>query len=207
MPTKLLYKENNENLPIVEQPPETLIGFCKESPVEVLERVSKTHNIYFYKQLYAPVDRNLRDSLDVLIIKEAKDGLTDKITKSITDFDLSNAKAKLLKPRTKKTYRNALRECIEQYLILIEKAKPNLPNLIIEPLENNKPKPFNPETNNYLLRRERIKDPILDAYISQLIEVAKVTLKIKNPDVEDLKDIYRIKNKTYRTYPVISGLK
>jgi len=197
MPTKLLYKENNENLPIVEQPPETPIGFCKESPIEVLEMVFETHNIYFYKKLYAPVDRNLRDSSDVLIIKEAKDGLTDKITKSITDFDLSNAEAKPLKPRTEKTYRNALRECIEQYLILIEKAKPNLPNLKIEPLENHKLKPFNPETDNYLLRRERIEDPILEAYISQLFDVAKVALKIKNPSVEYLKGIYGMKNKNF----------
>jgi len=195
MPTKLLYKENDENLPIVEQPPETPIGFCKEPPIEVLERVFKTHNIYFYKRLYAPVDRNLRGSKDVLIIKEAKDSLTDKITKRITDFDLSRAEAKLLKPRTEETYRNALRECIEQYLILIEKEEPNLPNLIIEPLENHKSKPFNPEMDNYLLRRERIEDPRLEEYISQLIEVVKVTLKIKNPDVEDLKEIYGIKNK------------
>lgn len=194
MPTKLLYKENNENLSIVEQPPETPIGLCKESPIKVLERVFKTHNIYFYKRLYAPVDRNLRGSPDVLIIKKAKDSPIDKITKSITNFDLSRAKAELLKPRIEKIYRNALKECIEQYLIsTVEEKEPDLPNLIIEPPENHKPEPFNPERDNYLLRRERIEDPILEEYISQLIEVAKVTLKIKNPSVEDLKEIYGIK--------------
>ena len=193
MPTKLLYKENNENLPIVEQPPETLIGFCKEPPVEVLERVSKTHNTYFYKQLYAPVDRNLRGSSGVLIIKKAEDNPIDKITTSIANLDLGMAKAKLLKPRTEKTYRNALRECIEQYLVLVEKKEPNLPNLIVEPTENHKPNPFNPEKDNYLLTRERIKDPNLEKYILQLFEVAKVTLKIKNPNVEDLKEICGMK--------------
>lgn len=96
-----------------------LIGYCEESPKEVLKTVYKTHYIYNYKDVYRPVDCAYPNNSLGLVINEIDE---DRIKSmgiaslgSVSDLNLDIAKGKDLK-RDEDTYRDALESARRWYL-------------------------------------------------------------------------------------------
>ena len=91
--------------------PQILIGYCEESPVEVLEKVFKTHFIYRYRDTYRPIDYNYPNNVLGLVINEIKEDVLDSMgiakLKSVDSLDLDIAKEKELK-RDIRTFEHAL---------------------------------------------------------------------------------------------------
>lgn len=96
-----------------------LIGYCKESPVEVLRYVKDNYYIYHYKSIYRPVDDNYPNNVMGLVISEAKDlninGTNVTVNSSIKDLDLSIAYDRSL-CRTISTYKEAIDTAIRWHL-------------------------------------------------------------------------------------------
>ncbi len=144
-----------------------LIGYCKESPVKVLQAVYQTHAIHSFKHLPRPVDFAFPNNCSGLDIFEGEAPAGTSITGLLKDLDLSRGIVKLAAPRTEQTYRVALKNIIEQCFV----------NHIIN--------------TNYLDTRNQRKDRTLERYIPPILEVAHVTLGIEKPTVRDLKKILR----------------
>ncbi len=147
--------------------PEKLIGYCINSPLEVLERVYTTHVIHKYRGIYRPVDWSYPNNVLGLVLNTGIAPSGTVIVGNVNDLDLSRAIAELKSPRTEQTYREALIAAIESCF-------------------------DNPVTRtNYLDTRDQKRDKDLERRIQLLLEVAHVTLRIKEPTVEDLKLILR----------------
>ena len=149
--------------------PKELIGYCKESPLEVLQGVFQTHAIHHYKDLYRPVD--FRANISGLEIVESGPPAGTSITGTIKDLDLSRGEEEFSSPRTKQIYCQSLELAIEWHL-----------NGLGEEL-------------NYLDIRNQKRKKHLEVYVRQLLEVAQITLGIKNPTVKDLKQVLREETK------------
>jgi hypothetical protein len=71
---------------------EVLIGYCNEQPIEVLEKLIKTHCIYSYRTSYCRPIEEYPSNCNGLVIKDynAEDekqyGLDITITRSINDY-------------------------------------------------------------------------------------------------------------------------
>ena len=91
-----------------------LLGYCKESPVEVLQKVYKKYNIYYYEDLYRPVDYRFPNNVEGLVIEGVKefniDGCEIKITGTIKNINLSRAYHEKVE-RNKNTFEYALEQC------------------------------------------------------------------------------------------------
>lgn len=159
MSSKILYKESWKKS-------DNIIGFCKESPIDVLRRVYKTHSIHSYRGIYRPVDVNSPNNLSGLVIEDIP--IKISVTRSIDGLDLDVAEVGLDSPRTENTYRNALKGAISWHL---DEFK-------------------NGNVENYLYTRERRRDREKEKHIHPLLEIAEVTLDIEKPMIEDLKAIY-----------------
>ena len=72
--------------------PRKLIGYCKESPGEVLQYVMFKYDIYDYKGLYRPIDYTYPNNVMGLCISEF-DRNDAIVIKSIKDMDLNIALA------------------------------------------------------------------------------------------------------------------
>ena len=70
-----------------------LLGYCKESPQEVLQHILLTHDVYHYKDLYRPIDYDFPNNVLGLVITEFNRPDLE-IIGSLTDIDLSCAKTK-----------------------------------------------------------------------------------------------------------------
>ena len=147
--------------------PQELIGFCKESPVEVLRKVFQNHYINHYEIIYRPVDRSPPNNHSGLLIIDGEAPAGTKITGSLKDLDLERAKARLASPRTALTYVTALKEAIIFHLGAYCVEDPR----------------------NYLDAREEKTIKHMEIYIPPLLQIAQVTLGIENPTVKDLKII------------------
>ena len=85
-----------------------LLGYCKESPQEVLEKVLLTHDVYLYKELYRPIDYDYPNNVEGLIINEfSRNDL--EITGNFKDLNLYNAETK--HNRTKETILDSFEKC------------------------------------------------------------------------------------------------
>jgi len=97
--------------------PKRLIGYCIESPIEVLEKVLWTHDVYHYKELYRPIDNSFPNNVAGLHISEVnnediqKSGLSITITGNLKDLNLSQALTK--STRTKETIIKSFELCKE----------------------------------------------------------------------------------------------
>lgn len=74
--------------------PTVLIGYCRETPFEVLKSVLFTHDVYTYLGLYRPIDYSYPNNVSGLVISEFNDGNGITITGELYELDLSRAKAK-----------------------------------------------------------------------------------------------------------------
>lgn len=94
--------------------PEKLIGYCKEEPKEVLEKVYQKYYIYHYKNLYRPVDYDFPNNCSGLVIREADNNTVPgcTITGCLEDLDLSIAYNEELS-RTKETYKEGIESAIK----------------------------------------------------------------------------------------------
>ncbi|WP_064199085.1 hypothetical protein [Brevibacillus brevis] len=81
-----------------------LIGIVKESPIEVLKTVYMTHSIYFYRDLYRPVDYSFPNNVEGLKITE-----TDEHPSMTIDEMLEKSKGALTRnARNEKVYTEAI---------------------------------------------------------------------------------------------------
>lgn len=167
MPTEILYQTWSGGSGVGD--PRELIGYCKESPPDVLQEIFQTHAIHNFKNLYRPVDWDYPNNCSGLILIESEAPAGTSITGTLKDLDLSRGRVELDSPRTEETYKHALKAAIEWHLDDYRGE----------------------QTTNYLDTRDQEKDERLERYITQLLEVAQVTLGIKEPTVEDLKRVLR----------------
>ena len=167
MPTKISYKTAGMGSGAGD--PIELVGYCKESPPEVLQVVFETHAIHHFRELYRPVDWAFPNNCSGLNIVEEEAPTGTSITANVRDLDLSRGRVKLDAPRTEETYRYALKRAIEWHLDDYRGE----------------------QTTNYLDTMEQEKDDRSELCILQLIEVAQVTLGIQEPTVEDLRRVLR----------------
>src|SRR3989344_7609628 len=84
--------------PRTDEPDGWLLGYCTESPQEVLRRVFENYVIHRYKGLLCPIDRDARNRYGPsmhwgLIISTASTPSGTEIIGSIEDLDLSPARA------------------------------------------------------------------------------------------------------------------
>ena len=88
--------------------PKYLLGYCKESPQEVLEQILLTHDVYHYKELYRPIDWDYPNNVEGLIINEfSRNDL--EVTGDFKDLDLHRAETK--HNRTKQTILDSFELC------------------------------------------------------------------------------------------------
>jgi hypothetical protein len=88
--------------------PTEVLGYCKESPQEILEQILWTHDVYHYKDLYRPIDYGFPNNVEGLVINEfnRKDL---EIKGNFKDIDLSRAKTR--NKRTKETIKESFERC------------------------------------------------------------------------------------------------
>ena len=99
-----------------------LIGYCKESPEEVLRSIILTHDIHYYKNLYRPIDERYPNNVSGLVIESAIEselqgdmkGVVLSIIGSLSDLDLSRSITKLT--RDKETFKSALKQATRWHL-------------------------------------------------------------------------------------------
>lgn len=95
------------------EPDGGLLGYCTESPQEVLQRIFEDYVIHEYKGLLCPIDRNARSRCGAsmqegLIIRVASAPRGTKIIGSIDDLDLTAGRA-ISKSQDRQTeYKEAL---------------------------------------------------------------------------------------------------
>lgn len=141
-----------------------LIGYCKESPIEVLKEVFQTHVIKNYRGLYRPIDWNFPANVQGLHIEESRGPKGTRIIGTLENLDLAIDNADLFEhPRTRETYERALASAIHWHL---ESLKGNYLYATIE------------------------KNERKDGIISRLREVASVTLGIEELTIGNLREIF-----------------
>lgn len=165
MPTQILYQTWSGGSGAGD--PKQLIGYCVESPPDVLKEVFQTYAIHTYGGLYRPVDYTSPNNTSGLDIVEGEAPTGTSITGSLKDLDLSRGIIELDSPRTEETYRLALNEAMKWHLKAFYKGN----------------------ITNYLFIRDQEHNERLEIYITPLLEVAQVTLGLEEPTVEDLKQI------------------
>lgn len=103
--------------------PKLFLGFCSEEPKEVLTRLYQDHLVYYYCDLYRPIDWNYPNNVEGLIIKPISIEELRRIgvaqTLSVGELDLNRAKIKE-DLRVKDTFRQAYIRAREDYLHDIE---------------------------------------------------------------------------------------
>lgn len=119
MPTEIRYQSWDGGSGVNDK--QTLIGYCKEDPKEVLKKVYKEYFINRYKDLYRPVDYNFPNNVAGLVIKEITFNEVPgcQITGTLEDLDLSIAKGKNLN-RDRKSFRDALENAIKWHTSYID---------------------------------------------------------------------------------------
>ena len=76
-----------------------LIGYCTETPIEVLKSVLMTHNVHYFCGLYTPIDNRYPNNISGLIINEFESGKGITITGKLEDLDLSEHMTDLVRTR------------------------------------------------------------------------------------------------------------
>ncbi len=145
-----------------------IIGFCKESPIEVLESVYKTHAVHTYRGIFKPFSYKFNSDAP-LVISRGKSPPVTAIVGSVTDLDLSAAEIKLEAPITKHMYRAGLRNAILDNLSYGYVREGRIPN--------------------YLEIRDEEKGERFEKCISYLLEIAHIILGIEKPTVKNLERI------------------
>ena len=148
--------------------PDKFIGYCTESPQEVLRRVHEHYLIFRYKDVKQPVDARIPNTLDGLVIEDGLAPSGCKVVGSVDDLDLDYHQSPNL-ARDEDVYRSALRkglqnqfeECIDGDFVTV-----------IPDTES--------EMNYY--QRENAQ---------QLYEVMQVTLGIEEPGLDDLRELIK----------------
>ena len=112
--------------------PKILLGYCKESPQEVLKQVLLTHDIYHYKGLYRPIDWDYPNNVEGLIINEFNRNDLE-ITGNLKDLDLHKAETK--HNRTKETILDSFEICKKWHHYSNEEANIRF-NIILKEVED-----------------------------------------------------------------------
>ncbi|MFH1456274.1 MAG: hypothetical protein ABIF40_04980 [archaeon] len=159
MPTQILYQTWRGGIGLGD--PKELIGYCIESPIEVLQKVFQTYAIHKFQGLSRPVDwAHPNDCLGLNITEtEAPPGTL--IIGNFQDLDLSRARIDY--QRTEQTYRHALKKTMARHL--------------------------NQKGISYLSTRDQKKIEDFESRLLLVLEVAQVTLGIEKPTVKDLQQI------------------
>lgn len=155
--------------------PKELIGYCQESPMEVLRGVFATHAIRRYGKLGRPVDTAFPNNALGLVITEVEADSPGGSISSVKDLDLDRARLELQSSRTETTYRNALREATNLYLFVTFEGDRRVTYLDIRDDE----------------KKSERKNKHYEESLAQLFQVAGVTLDIEEPTVEDLQRVLR----------------
>ena len=101
--------------------PTELIGYCIESPIEVLKQVLLTHDVYHYLDLYRPIDYDCPNNVMGLVIDDASKCLPQGmvITGNFNDLDCNIALTE--HNRTKETILSSLDKCKKWHSCLTNK--------------------------------------------------------------------------------------
>jgi len=106
-----------------------MLGYCYETPKDVLSYIYTTHNVYKYKDLRCPVDCSQPNDSEGLIIEEISPVYIDiiaigKVTfvgKSLDTFDFGIAET--TNKRDNAVFRKALREMKNNQIDVVEDSK------------------------------------------------------------------------------------
>ena len=170
MPSQITYRRHEEH--------DSLIGFCVESPAEVLKQLYKTHAIHNYKDLYlfpAPdseADKLIRwRILHGIVIEDATDNFYGppfgtSITGTLDSLRPRINRAKLDTPRTEKEIINLFKEVIKREL----------------------KDDYNNDYTHYLQGKD-VKINWIEKRIEGLLEIVEVTMGVSNPSVSNLSEI------------------
>ncbi len=144
---------------------EMRIGFCREEPPEVLQRLMRTHEINQYRDLYCPVYRGVVSEWRGLCIVSATEELGMRILGTLNGLEelLAMALAVESEPRTQEALQDALRISLSWHMGLRDERE-----------------------MSYLHSRREKKEAHLEAQVIQFIEVARIMLGIENPTVDHL---------------------
>ena len=148
--------------------PRDILGYCKESSVDVLRRVFQEYEVNHYGGLYRPVDWDFPNNVRGLVIAQKNPPRGTVVTGSIDDL-MDNLKcAQIKKRRTQEDYQTAAQRMIQYHFFSFS--------------------PCGGE-QNYLLTRDQKRNDTHERMLQQMLEVIHVTLDIAHPDIGDLKDL------------------
>lgn len=156
------------------------IGYCRETPQQVLDSIYRSHDVYKYRDITFPTSCGRENKYSGLIIQGTEAPVGTAVISSINDYGLGFA----LKPFNKgkdgivshpafddneEIYFDALKNAIRHYL---GKYSPLM----------------NGSYTDYLSLRSFIENPMPmpERLVKQLQEIAEVTLKVRNPTPGDL---------------------
>lgn len=114
--------------------PRILIGYCVESPLEVLKQVLLTHDVYHYQDLYRPIDYNYPNNVTGLIIDEVKAPKGTSITGYFKDLNCDRALTK--HDRGKESILDSLDKCRKWHTYPTNKKVQNIDWKLIDEIIN-----------------------------------------------------------------------
>ena len=115
--------------------PVRLIGYCKESPREVLKQVLLTHDVYTYLELYRPIDYNYPNNVMGLIISDAHENIPCGIVVTGSFIDLNCDIALTKHERTKEKILESLGKCRKWHTYPTNKVANNKYQNLIDTVE------------------------------------------------------------------------